>query len=96
MARPRRIDYAELFGHISAADAEAEPAADQLFIEPGPYPKITISTQLVIDGFVLNVTLNDMQIGDAVALLKRRRATPPTPPKPRPKPTYEIVWLELD
>ncbi len=110
MARARRSHtaYAPLFGQISAADAQNEPAADGLFIEPGAYPKITLQTTVELEGFTLNVTLNDTSLSDAVALLRRRGcvppgAIPPAPPQPaqrRPapshKPKYQALWLELD
>jgi hypothetical protein len=110
MALTRRphTAYADLFGLISQADADSEPAADQLFVEPGgAYPKTTIRTTVTIDGFTLNVTLNDVSITEAVSTLRRRGAQPPSavPPPPRPaqrrpaphqKPVYEGLWLELD
>jgi len=96
--------YAPLFGQISQADADNEPAADQLFVEPGgAYPKTTIRTTVTIEGFTLDVTLNDVTIADAIAILRRRRAVPlclpPEPPRrpvPSHKPIYQAVWLELD
>jgi hypothetical protein len=107
-ARRSHTAYADLFGHISHADADSEPAADQLFVEPGgAYPKTTICTTVTIDGFTLDVTLNDVSIAVAVAILCRRGAQPPSAVRPPPrsaqrrpalshKPVYTALWLELD
>jgi hypothetical protein len=109
LSRRSHTAYAPLFGQISQADAHDEPAHDQLFVEPGgAYPKTSIHTTVTIDGLVLDVTLNDMSLSEAVALLKRRgaqspNAAPPAPsrpaqrrPAPSHKPKYQALWLELD
>ncbi|HEU5102312.1 MAG TPA: hypothetical protein VFU22_24990 [Roseiflexaceae bacterium] len=100
MALDRRSHaaYADLFGPISADDAHAEPEADRLFVESaGAYPKISISTQIEIDGLLLNVTINDTSIADAVALLRRRRAqAKPTARQARHTPPQAASWFDLD
>lgn len=113
LARRSHTAYAPLFGPISEADAAGEPDYDQLFTEPNgsPYPKTTIRTTVQIDGLMLDITLNDMSITEAVQLLKRRGATAPTPAAPvapvaRPakrrrrthptEPTFDLVWSDFD
>lgn len=104
--------YADLFGAISEADAAGEPDYDQLFTEPSssPYPKISISAQVEIDGLALTITINDTPIAEAVQLLKRRGAVAPVAPAapvaPRPakrrrrphptQPPYDLMWSDFD
>src|SRR6266511_3384737 len=46
-----RTAYGRLLRPISEADAEQEPAADRLFIEPaGPFPRITLQTTVSYQG----------------------------------------------
>lgn len=97
MALARRQPYHELFGHISEQDAQAEPEIDRLFIEPaaGAYPRITIRTTVEVEGLSLDITLNDMSISDAVALLRRRGCTPAAR-QARQAPRQAASWVDLD
>ena len=99
--------YDRLLRPISLDDVLSEPEADQLFIEPSGHPKITIQTTLEIEGFTLNITLNDTSISDAVALLRRQRqpARPSAPVQPRRRrqrrtrpepPQYQAIWSDFD
>lgn len=103
--------YADLLGRITHEDAAGEPDYDQLFTEPSssPYPKISISAQVEIDGLSLTITINDTPIAEAVQLLKRRGAVAPVAPAApiaRPakrrrrthptQPTFDLVWSDFD
>jgi hypothetical protein len=73
ITRRSHAAYADLFGHISAVDAHAEPEADQLFVGGG---KIKLQTAVVLEGYTFQVELTDTPLSEAVTLLRRRGARP--------------------
>ncbi len=93
--------YARDLPPIRLVDAEAEPEADRLFIEPSgapgtqpAYPRITLRTSVLVDGFVFDVTFNDTSLSEAAAILRRRGCTPATPVAPTLAPQVPAATVE--